>query len=98
MTAQPLGHDRARLAIVEHVMLTAPADPFMSLRALAEYSGLSPRTLRTFLNRTPPAQALVCFRLSGKVLVRRSDFDAYMEQYRSQGPPELVRTLRRLGL
>jgi hypothetical protein len=32
------------------------------------------------------------------VVVRRTDFDRFMEQYRTQGPPALVRTLRRLGL
>jgi hypothetical protein len=96
--AEPLGQDRPCLALVERVMLTAPADPFLSLRALADYSGLSVRTLRTFLERNPPAQALVCYRLAGKVVVRRSDFDAYMLQYRAQGRPALVRMLRKLGL
>lgn len=79
-------------------MLASPADPYLSLRALAGYSGLSVRTLRKFLERTPPAQALPCYRLAGKVVVRRSEFDAYMQQYRSQGRPTLVRTLRALGL
>jgi len=96
--ANTLGQDRPRLALVEHVMLAAPADPYLSLRALAEYSSLSVRTLRTFLERTPPAQALPCYRLAGKVVVRRSDFDRFMEQYRAQGRPALVRTLKALGL
>jgi hypothetical protein len=86
------------LALVERVMLTAPTDPYLSLRALADYSGLSVRTLRRFLERTPPAQALPCYRLDGKVVVRRSEFDHYMQQYRMQGRPALVQTLRRLGL
>jgi hypothetical protein len=98
MMPEPLGQDRPRLAVVETFMLTAPADPYLSLRALAAYSGLSARTLYTFLHRNPPAQALPCYRLDGKILVRRSDFDAFMTQYRSQGRPALVRTLRRLGL
>lgn len=86
------------LAVVERVMLSAPADPYLSLAALADYSGLSRRTLRGFIERNPPAQALPCYRLAGKIIVRRSDFDRYMEQYRTQGRPALVRTLRRLGL
>jgi hypothetical protein len=86
------------LALVERVMLTAPADPFLPLRALADYSGLSVRTLRKFLQRTPPTQALPCYRLDGKILVRRSDFDQHMAQYRSQGRPALLRALRRHGL
>jgi hypothetical protein len=96
--AELLGQDRPTLALVERLMLTAPADPYLSLRALAEYSGLSVRTLRTFLERNPPAQALVCYRLAGKVVVRRSDFDCFMQQYRTQGRKELVDNLRRLGL
>jgi len=84
--------------LVEAVMLSSPADPYLSLVALATYSGLSVRKLRSFLERTPPAQALPCYRLAGKVLVRRSDFDRFMEQYRMQGRPALVRTLQRLGL
>jgi hypothetical protein len=79
-------------------MLAAPADPYLSLRALSAYSSLSVRTLRTFLERNPPAQALPCYRLAGKVVVRRSDFDRYMDQYRTQGRPDLVRALHRLGL
>src|SRR4029450_5065283 len=74
VTAAP-GPDRSRLVLVERIMLTAPADPYLSLQALSDYSGLSPRTLRKFLERNPPAQALPCYRLEGKVLVRRSDFD-----------------------
>jgi hypothetical protein len=95
---ETLGQDRPRLALVERIMLAAPADPYLSLRALADYSGLSVRTLRKFLERNPPAQALPCYRLGGKVVVRRSEFDCYMGQYRSQGRPALVRTLRALGI
>ena len=95
---EPLGHDRPRLVLVERLTLTNPADPYLSLRALADYSGLSVRTLRKFLERNPPAAALPCYRLDGKVVVRRSEFDQYMKQYRTQGRAALVRTLRRLGL
>lgn len=97
MRAQ-VGQDRPRLAVVEAVVLTAPADPYLSLRALAAYSGLSVRTLRKLLARTPPAQALPCYRLDGKILVRRSVFDAYMTRFQAQGRPALVRTLHQLGL
>src|SRR5262249_55924508 len=93
-----LGQDRPVLALVERLMLTAPADPYLSLRALADYSGLSIRTLRGFLDRNPPATALPCYRLAGKVVVRRSEFDTFMAQFRAQGRPALVRTLRHLGL
>jgi len=74
-----------------------PLDPFMPLTALASYSGLSVRTLRQYLE-LPPNQALPAYRLPGKILVRRSEFDAWMEQYRSRGRPSLVRALEDLGL
>ena len=95
----PLGGERPRLAVIDELALTAPRDPYLSMKALAAYSGLSTRTLRKFLTRTPPAQALPCYRLSsGKVLVRQSDFDRYFAQYRAQGRPGLVRAITRLGL
>lgn len=97
-SAEHVAAPRRGLAVVEHVVLSAPADPYLSLKGLEDYSGLSTRTLRKFLHRNPPAQALPCYRLDGKVLVRRSDFDAFMAQYRTQGRPGLLRTLRALGL
>jgi hypothetical protein len=75
----------------------AALDPYLSLRALAAYSGLSVRTLRGYLGLSPD-QALPCYRAGGKILVRRSEFDAWMEQYRSRGRPELARALKDLGL
>jgi|SRR5215472_10084860 len=96
--AEPLGQGRPVLALVEQYTLASPGDPYLSLAALESYSGLGRKTLRGFLDRTPPAQALPCFRLDGKILVRRSDFDNFMLQFRAQGRPALVGTLRRLGL
>ena len=58
----------------------SPADPYLPLRDLADYSGLSVRTLRGFL-RTP-ANSLPHFRVRGRILVRRSDFDAWMLAFR----------------
>jgi hypothetical protein len=56
-------------------------DPYLPLRTLAAYSGLSVRTLRAYL--THRAHPLPCFRIGGKVLVRRSDYDAWALQFRS---------------
>jgi excisionase family DNA binding protein len=55
-------------------------DAYLSLKAMAMYSGLSVRTLRTHLHR--PSAPLPSFRIGGKVLVRRSDFDRWAEQFR----------------
>ena len=82
----------------ERVISGIETDPFLSLKALAGYSSLSVRTLRHFIDELPPEQALPCYRLPGKLLVRRSEFDAWLEQYRSRGRPSLVKALRELGL
>lgn len=61
--------------------LTEPdADGYLSLRALATYACVSIRTLRGYLIR--PAQPLPHFRMRGKILVKRSEFDAWMDQFR----------------
>jgi hypothetical protein len=54
---------------------------YLPLTALARYSGLSVRTLRTHLARR--SHPLPCFRIGGKILVKRADFDMWAEQFRS---------------
>lgn len=92
-----VGQDRPRLVVVDECRLSSPADPYFSLKALAAYSGLSVRTLRSFVERLPE-EALPCYRLPGKILVRRSEFDAWMVRYRTQGRPRLTQAIRELGL
>ena len=55
-------------------------DKYLPLRALAAYSGLSTRTLRRLLRW--PAAPLPFYRFGGKVLVRQSEFDAWMSTHR----------------
>jgi excisionase family DNA binding protein len=55
-------------------------DPYLPLRALAAYSGLSVRKLRALL--IDPAHPLPHHRVGGKILVRRSDFDDWITVYR----------------
>lgn len=65
-------------------MNALPADDgYLSLKALAGYSGLSVKTLRGCLAN--PVAPLPHFRLPGKILVRRSDFDAWVLRYRVSG-------------
>ena len=66
--------------VAEGVILSTPIDPFMSLKGLAAYSGLSVRTLRDHLGDA--VHPLPCFRVGGKILVRRSEFDAWIERFR----------------
>jgi len=55
-------------------------DPFLSLRALASYSCMSVRKLSQYLH--DPVHPLAHYRLGGKIVVRRSEFDAWMAAYR----------------
>jgi hypothetical protein len=85
-----MGQDRPRLVVLEGLSLSTTLDPYLSLRALAVYSGCSVRWLRDRL--TDPHHALPCFRLpGGKVLVRRSEFDAWLARYRQVGRPDVDR-------
>jgi hypothetical protein len=57
-------------------------DCYLSLKALAGYASLSVRTLRHYLqHQTRP---LPHFRIGGKILVRRSDYDAWASAFRAQ--------------
>jgi hypothetical protein len=72
----------------------ALGDPFLPMKDLAGYSGLCVRTLRGYL--VHPSRPLPCYRVGGKVLVRRSEFDAWMLAFRDAGDqrvPALVSEL-----
>jgi excisionase family DNA binding protein len=60
---------------------------WLSLRQLTEYASVSERTLREWLHRQ--TDALPAVRVDGKILVRRSQFDAWLEHHRIQ-PGALV--------
>lgn len=89
---------QVRGLVAEQVVIGTQLDPLLSLRAAAAYTSLSVRTLRHFIDGLPPAQALPAYRLPGKVLIRRSELDAWLEQYRSRGRPSLVKAMRDLGI
>jgi len=74
-TAASIGQDRPRLAVVSACVLTSPGDPYLDLRALATYSSLSVRKLRDLLDDAHPIPS---YRVGGKILVRRGEFDAWM--------------------
>jgi hypothetical protein len=88
---------QARGPIVERLVVSTTLDPLLSLKALAAYSSIAPRTLRQYLDLAPE-DALPCYRLPGKVLVRQSEFDAWIARYRSRGRPNLARAIQQLGL
>jgi len=88
---------RVRGPVVDQVVLSSPQDPCLTLKALAAYSGLTKTALLRHVNDAPDV-ALPCFRVGNKILVRRSEFDRWLEAYRHRGRPSLTKALRELGL
>jgi hypothetical protein len=60
--------------------MRSEGDAYLPLKALAGYSGLSVRTLRTYLSR--PSHPLPYFRIGGKIVVKRSEYDAWVDRFR----------------
>ena len=71
--------------------MSIPLDPYLSLRALAGYAGVSVRKLRALLDDA--AHPLPCYRIGGKILVRRSEYDAWAIRYRHEGRGDIHRVV-----
>jgi hypothetical protein len=56
---------------------------YLDIKALSVYSSFSPRTLRKILSQ-PGAPAFYRLPGPGKFLVKKSDFDSWLEQYKQQ--------------
>ncbi len=82
-----MGQDRPRLVVVDSLALTTSLAPFLSLRALASYSGLSLRRLRDLLR--DPLHPLPHYRIGGKILVKRDEYDAWAHRYRQVGDAQV---------
>jgi hypothetical protein len=80
---------QVRGVLAERVIVSTPLDPFLSLKALAAYSGLGVRKLRDYL--TDPVHPLPCYRIGGKIVVRRSEFDSWIARYRQVGRGDVDR-------
>lgn len=83
--------------IAEHIVVSSPADPFLTVQALVEYSGLTKTKLLRAINDRPD-RALPHYRVGNKCLVRRSEFDRWVETYRHRGRPGVERGLANLGM
>jgi excisionase family DNA binding protein len=66
--------------VADQVVVSTTLDPFLSLRGLAAYCGLSVRKLRDLLD--DPSHPLPAYQVGGKILVRASEFDAWMAVHR----------------
>jgi hypothetical protein len=82
---------QVRGIVATDVVVSTALDPFLSLRALAIYSSIGIRRLRDYLE--DPVHPLPCYRVGGKVLVRRSEFDTWMAQYRRVGRVDVDRVV-----
>ena len=69
--------------IVETVL--SLKDQYFDLRGLNAYSSLGISTIRDHINKG----ALPCFKVGGKILVRRSEFDKWIDNFRVRKNQEL---------
>jgi hypothetical protein len=68
--------------------ITAPIalkDQYFDLPGLKAYSCIPVPTLRDYIKR----DGMPCFKLRGKILVKRSEFDAWMDDHLVDGIDEL---------
>ena len=71
--------------VVENIAIPTDLGPYLSLKGLSAYSGMSVRRLRDAC--TDPVHSLPHFRVGGgKILVRRSEFDVWMSKFRREAP------------
>jgi len=68
--------------VVEQVRISQDLDPFFSLKGLAGYCSLSRRTLQDLVNDA--SDPLPSYRVGGKLLVRKSEFDRWMVRRRNR--------------
>lgn len=59
-------------------------DRYLTIRELALYAGLCQKTIRNAL--VDPTNPLPHYRPTRKILVKRSEFDAWMEKHRETAP------------
>jgi excisionase family DNA binding protein len=59
-----------------------PQAEWLDLRHVTEYASISERTLRAWIHS--PVDPLPAVRVSGKILVRRSELDAWLQRHRVQ--------------
>jgi hypothetical protein len=61
-------------------------DQYFDLKALSNYSSFAVPTLREYLREDLPY-----YKKKGKIVVKRSDFDSWMEQFKVDRKQELDR-------
>ncbi|RJR42794.1 MAG: DNA-binding protein [Desulfobacteraceae bacterium] len=56
-------------------------DRYFDLKKLSDYSSMSVRTLREYVTRSD--NPIPSFRLGKKIIIKRSEFDGWIEAYRN---------------
>ena len=74
------------MRVIQAVTIQTDLDPYFSLQGLAGYSCLSRRTLQALVN--DPRDPLPSYRVGGKILVRKSEFDPWIARRRNRKPLE----------
>ncbi len=69
---------------VGRITVQVNLDPYLSLAALSGYCQLSRRTLQGLVNNVQ--DPLPSYKVGGKILVRRSEFDQWMSRRRNRKP------------
>ena len=64
--------------IPDLLKLLTERDPYYDLKSLSAYSSLRVSTLRDHIR----SEGLPCFKVKGKILVKQSEFDKWIENYR----------------
>src|SRR2546422_10283321 len=70
---------QVRGILADRVVVSTALDPFLSLRALASYACVSVRKISEHLDDA--IHPLPHYRVGGKIVIRRSEFDAWMASY-----------------
>jgi hypothetical protein len=80
-----------RGVIAEHVAPGTPLDPYLPLKELSKVCGYGVRWLRYRIH--DPVDPLPYHRPGGKIIVRRSEFDAWMARRQRIGTPDIDRVV-----
>ncbi len=75
--------------------MTAPG--YLTVKEAAAYARLSVRTIRGMLVRDS-VNALPCRRVGRRIIIRKSEFDSYLDAYKISGRPGVIAALREIGI
>ena len=80
MSAEPDKKPRRRPSTQWPSALKRPALEWLDVQALCSYACVSPNTIREWIYA--PVDSLPAAQVNGKLLVRKSDFDAYLDKHK----------------